>query len=113
MQTLRGRGAPQPGQALALWEARSERLDPGEVNHRYVSIDIGRLADRHFTTFISHLGSDLEGRALYLAFVDVICLTSQVVACETVRKREHERELWSRLLKVHVHRARAVFARGE
>ena len=93
MQTLRGRGAPQPGQALALWEARSERLDPGEVNHRYVSIDIGRLADRHFTTFISHLGSDLEGRALYLALIDAPCLASQVFACETVWEQEHEREL--------------------
>ena len=91
MQTLRGRGAPQPGQALALWEARSERLDPGEVNHRYVSIDIGRLADRHFTTFRSHLGSDLEGRALYLALIDVIRLVNQVVPCETVWK-EHENQ---------------------
>ena len=91
-RTLGGGGALQRGQT-ALWETRCESHEPREVNHLYVSIAIGRLADRHFATLISHLGSDLKGRALYLAFLDVPCLASQVVACETVWEREHEREL--------------------
>ena len=56
-----------------------------------MSIAVGRLADRHFATLISHLGSDLEGRALYLALIDVIRLVNQVVPCETVWK-EHENQ---------------------
>ena len=91
-RTLGGGGALQRGQT-ALWETRSESHEPGEVNHLYVSIAVGRHADRHFATRISHLGSDLEGRALYLANLDVSCLASQVVACETVWEREHESEL--------------------
>ena len=87
-----GGGALQRGKT-ALWEARNEIHEPGEVNHRYASIAVGRLADHHFTTLISHLGSHLEGRALYLAFLDVPCLVSQVVASETVWEQEHgERE---------------------
>ena len=58
-----------------------------------MSIAVGRLADRHFATLISHLGSDLKGRALYLAFLDVPYLANQVVACETVWEQENEREL--------------------
>ena len=57
-----------------------------------MSIAVGRLADRHFATLISHLGSDLKGRALYLALIDAP-LVHQVVPCETVWEREHEREL--------------------
>ena len=84
---MRGGGALQRGQAPALWETRSEGRDSGEVDHLYVSIAVRRHADRHFTTLVSHLGSDLEGRALYLALLDVPCLVSQVVACETVSER--------------------------
>ena len=91
-RTLGGGGALQRGQT-ALWETCSESQDPREVNHLYFSIAVGRLADRHFATLISHLGSALEGRALYLAFLDVPCPASQVVACETVWEQEHEREL--------------------
>ena len=78
-----GGGALQRGQT-ALWETRSEGHDSGEVDHLYVSIAVRRNADRHFTTLVSHLGSDLEGRALHLACFDVTRLASQVVACETV-----------------------------
>ena len=90
---VRGGGALQRGQAPALWETRNEGRDSGEVDHPHVSIAARRLADRHFTTLVSHLGSNLEGRALYLAFPDVTCLVSQVVACETVWEHEQEREL--------------------
>ena len=91
-RTLGGGGALQRGQT-ALWETRSESHDPREVHHLYVSIAVGRLADRHFATLISHLGSDLKGRALYLALIDVIRLVNQAVPCETVWEREHERKL--------------------
>ena len=85
---VRGGGALQRGQVSALWEARSEGHDSGVVDHLYVSIAVRRHADRHFTTLVSHLGSDLEKeRALYLALLDVACLVSQVVACETVSER--------------------------
>ena len=82
-RTLGGGGALQRGQT-ALWETCSESKDPREVNHIHVSIAVGRPADRHIATLISHLGSNLEGRALYLVFLEVPCLASQVVACETV-----------------------------
>ena len=90
--TYRAGRALQRGQA-ALWETRSESHDPREVNHHYVSIAVGCLADDHIAILISHLGSDLKGRALYLALIDVIRLGNQVVPCETVWEREHEREL--------------------
>ena len=90
-QTLRG-GALQRGQT-ALWETRSESHDAREVHHLYVSIAVRRLADGHFATLISHLGSDLEGRALYLALIDVTRLVNQVVASKTVWEQEHEGEL--------------------
>ena len=110
MQMHQGRSAPQRGQALALWEARSEGYDRGEVNHLHASKAVGHLADRHFNTVISHLGSDLKGRrdlgsdvdsdlegssALSLVHIDVTRL-SQAAACETVWKREHERMFESR-----------------
>ena len=79
-----GGGALQRGQAPALWEARSEGHDPGEVDHLHVSIAARRHADPHFTTLISHLGSNREGRALHHALLDVTRRTSQLVACETV-----------------------------
>ena len=79
-----GGGALQRGQAPALWETRSEGHDPGEVDHYDVSISVRRHADCHFTTLISHLGSNREGRALHHALLDVTRRTSQLVACETV-----------------------------
>ena len=91
-RTLGGGGALQRGQT-ALWETCSESQDPREVNHLYGSIAVGRPADRHIATLISHLGSHPKGRALYLALIDAPCLASQVVACETVWEQEHEREL--------------------
>ena len=93
-----GGGALQRGQT-ALWETRSEDYDSGEVDHLHFPIAVRGLADRHFTTLIRHLGSDLEGRALYLACLDVTRLASQVVVCETVWEREHESEFQSRLHK--------------
>ena len=89
---LGGGGALQRGQT-ALWETRSESHDAREVHHLYVSIAVRRLADGHFATLISHLGSDLEGRALYLALIDVTRLVNQVVASKTVWEQEHEGEL--------------------
>ena len=94
---VRGGGALQQGQAPALWEARSEGHDSGEVDHLHFPIAVRGLADRHFTTLIRHLGSDLEGRALYLACLDVTRLAREVVACKTVWEREHESEFQSRL----------------
>ena len=87
-----GCGALQRGQT-ALWETRSESHDPGEGVHLDISIPVRRLADRHLAALIRHLGSDLEGRALYLALIDVIRLASQVAACETVWEQEQECEL--------------------
>eukprot|EP00964_Phaeocystis_antarctica_P098806 scaffold64767_cov56-Phaeocystis_antarctica.AAC.2 len=92
-----GGGALQRGQAPALGETRSEGHDSGEVDHLHFSIVVRFVADRHLTTLVSHLGSDLEGRALYLACLDATRLAGQVVACETVWEREHESEFQSRL----------------
>ena len=91
-RTLGGGGALQRGQT-ALWETCSESQDPREVNRLYGSIAVGRPADRHIATLISHLGSDLKGRALYLALIDVTRLVNQVVASKTVWEQEHEGEL--------------------
>ena len=102
-------GALQRGQAPARWETCSESHDPGEVVHFDVLILVRRLADRHLATLISHLGSDLEGRALYLALVNITHLT-QVVARETVWEGEHASEFQSRL-RACVCRASAVLAR--
>ena len=91
-----GGGALQRGQT-ALWETRSEGHAPGEVDHLHFPFAVRRLADRHLAALIRYLGSDLEGRALYLACLDVTRLANQVVACETVWERKHESEFQSRL----------------